>query len=140
MARVTPPETSTVWNHVGETREVWPGRNYPLGATWYAEATNFAVYAPAADAMWVCLFDDDDTETRHRLTEQDRLTERDAGIRLELADRTIDLPGLVADAVRALLDGAPHAVGELPGLDADDQVVLVRRLLREGVLVPAAGS
>ena len=69
-----------------------------------------------------------------------RITERDAGIRLELADRTIDLPGLVADAVRALLDGTPHAIGELPGLDAADQVVLVRRLLREGVLVPAAGS
>jgi hypothetical protein len=30
-------------------------------------------------------------------------------------------------------------VGELPGLDLADQLVLVRRLLREGVLVPGRG-
>ena len=70
MARVTPPpETSTVWNHDGETMAVWPGRNHPLGATWSRESTNFAVYAPEARAMWVCLFDEDGVETRHRLTE-----------------------------------------------------------------------
>nr|WP_299928070.1 glycogen debranching protein GlgX [uncultured Nocardioides sp.] len=48
---------------------VWPGRNHPLGATWSWESTNFAVYAPEARAMWVCLFDDAGVETRHRLTE-----------------------------------------------------------------------
>jgi glycogen debranching enzyme GlgX len=70
MARVTPPpETSTVWHHDGETMAVWPGRNHPLGATWSRESTNFAVYAPEARAMWVCLFDEDGVETRHRLTE-----------------------------------------------------------------------
>ena len=70
MARVTPPpETSTVWHHDGETMEVWPGRHHPLGATWSRESTNFAVYAPEARAMWVCLFDEDGVETRHRLTE-----------------------------------------------------------------------
>ena len=70
MTRMTaPPETSTVWNHDGETMSVWPGRNYPLGATWSSESTNFAVYAPAATAVWVCLFDDDGVEERHRLTE-----------------------------------------------------------------------
>ena len=54
MTRVTaPPETTTVWNHLGETMQVWPRRNYPLGAPWEAEATNFAVYAPLADALWV---------------------------------------------------------------------------------------
>ncbi len=69
MACVTPPpDTTTVWKHDGETREVWPGRNYPLGATWSRESTNFAVYAPAAEAVWVCLFDDD-TEVRHQLIE-----------------------------------------------------------------------
>ncbi|RYB91167.1 glycogen debranching enzyme GlgX [Nocardioides oleivorans] len=49
---------------------VWPGRNYPLGATWAREATNFAVYAPAAESVWVCVFDDDGNEVRHRLTER----------------------------------------------------------------------
>ena len=71
MARVTSAhEATTAWNHEGETRSVWPGRNYPLGATWSHEATNFAVYAPAATSVWVCVFDDDGTEVRHQLTER----------------------------------------------------------------------
>ena len=49
MTRVTPG----MWSHLGQTAKVWPGRNYPLGATWSAEATNFAVYAPAATQAWV---------------------------------------------------------------------------------------
>ena len=64
-----PPDTASVWNHDGETRQVWPGRHFPLGATWSRESTNFAVYAPNARRMWVCLFDDDGTEQRHLLTE-----------------------------------------------------------------------
>jgi len=70
MGRVTPAdESTTAWNYEGETMSVWPGRNYPLGATWSSESTNFAVYAPAADAVWVCVFDDEGAETRHQLTE-----------------------------------------------------------------------
>ena len=65
MAYVTPG----TWHHEGETVPVWPGRNYPLGATWSVEATNFAVYAPRATTVWVCLFDDHGTESRHELTE-----------------------------------------------------------------------
>ena len=37
---------------------VWPGRHDPLGATWSAESTNFAVFAPEATAIEVCLFDE----------------------------------------------------------------------------------
>ena len=48
---------------------MWPGRTWPLGASYDAEATNFAVRAPEATHVWVCLFGDDDRETRHRLTE-----------------------------------------------------------------------
>ncbi|SFB71418.1 glycogen operon protein [Nocardioides terrae] len=58
---------------MGETASVWPGRNWPLGATWTRASTNFAVYAPNATAMWLCLFDEDpdgqERETRHELTE-----------------------------------------------------------------------
>jgi bifunctional lysine-specific demethylase and histidyl-hydroxylase NO66 len=39
--------------------------------------------------------------------------------------------------VRALIGGPARVVGSLPGMDEADQLVLVRRLLREGVLVPA---
>lgn len=49
---------------------MWPGRQDPLGATWSPESTNFAVHAPRGTAAWVCLFDEDGTETRHRLSEQ----------------------------------------------------------------------
>ncbi len=57
------------WNHPDETAPVWPGSHHPLGATWTPEATNFAVRSPEATALWVCLVDEDGTETRHQLTE-----------------------------------------------------------------------
>ena len=59
-----------MWSHLGQTATVWPGRNYPLGASWSDESTNFAVYAPAGTQAWVCLFDDADVETRYPLTER----------------------------------------------------------------------
>ncbi len=59
-----------MWAADGESVGVWPGRSWPLGATWSEESTNFAVHAPEADALWVCLFDHTGLETRHRLTEQ----------------------------------------------------------------------
>ena len=58
--RVTPGE----WSAADERVDVWPGRNWPLGATWGEESTNFAVHAPDATAMWVCLFDDVDGTAR----------------------------------------------------------------------------
>ena len=54
---------------------------------------------------------------------------------LQLPDRTITLPASTADAVVELCSGAEHKVGDLPGLDESDQLVLVRRLLTEAVLV-----
>ena len=49
---------------------IWPGTNHHLGATWSEESTNFAVWAPEATAAYLCLVDEDGTETRHRLTER----------------------------------------------------------------------
>jgi glycogen operon protein len=66
MARVEPG----IWSKLGESATVWPGRNWPLGADWHEEWTNFAVHAPNATAMWLCLFDDQDVETRYQLTER----------------------------------------------------------------------
>jgi glycogen debranching enzyme GlgX len=59
-----------MWSKPGEVASVWPGRNYPLGSTWSVESTNFAVYAPNASAVSVCLFDEAGTESEHALTEQ----------------------------------------------------------------------
>ena len=66
MGRVTPG----LWRTRGERSPVWPGQNWPLGSTWSEESTNFAVHAPRATAVWVCLYDDEGGEQRHRLTEQ----------------------------------------------------------------------
>ena len=36
---------------------VWPGRPYPLGATWDGEGVNFALYSEHAEKVDLCLFD-----------------------------------------------------------------------------------
>jgi glycogen debranching enzyme GlgX len=66
------------WTHLGQTARVWPGRNWPLGATWTPESTNFAVYAPAATQVTLCVFEEapDGGEEEHRFV----LTEQSLGI------------------------------------------------------------
>ncbi|MDX1880846.1 glycogen debranching protein GlgX [Mycolicibacterium sp. 141076] len=51
--------------------EVWPGKAYPLGATYDGVGTNFAVFSEAAERVELCLFADDGTETRVVLPEVD---------------------------------------------------------------------
>src|SRR6202000_150198 len=40
----------------------WPGRPFPLGATWDGDGVNFALWTTTATAVSVCLFDDDGSE------------------------------------------------------------------------------
>ena len=55
----------------GERLEVWPGRAYPLGAVYDGAGTNFALFSEVAEAVDLCLFDDDGAVTaRHRLGAQ----------------------------------------------------------------------
>jgi bifunctional lysine-specific demethylase and histidyl-hydroxylase NO66 len=87
-----------------------------------------------------------------RLTPGDRVAVRDGlhwrltaegpdHVVLGLVGRTLRFPAYCADAVRTALDGRPHRVGDLPGLDDDaDRLVLARRLLTEAVAVPACGG
>ncbi|MFS8586469.1 MAG: glycogen debranching protein GlgX, partial [Acidimicrobiia bacterium] len=51
--------------------EVWPGRPYPLGATYDGAGTNFSLFSEVAEAVELCLFDDEGNETRIPLTEVD---------------------------------------------------------------------
>ncbi|WP_309067646.1 glycogen debranching protein GlgX [Microbacterium sp.] len=62
--------TPVIWREVGQKAPVWPGRSWPLGASWSPASTNFAVYAPDATRVELCLFDDADHETRHELAEK----------------------------------------------------------------------
>ncbi|WP_412126607.1 glycogen debranching protein GlgX [Streptomyces xinghaiensis] len=53
---------------------VWPGSPAPLGARFHTgpggvPGTNFALWAGGAEAVDICLFDDDGREVRHPLTE-----------------------------------------------------------------------
>ena len=47
-----------------------PGAPFPLGATWDGEGTNFSLFSENAERVELCLFDDDDDETRVELTER----------------------------------------------------------------------
>ncbi|MCE0483207.1 MAG: glycogen debranching protein GlgX [Methylacidiphilales bacterium] len=38
--------------------KIWKGYPYPLGATWMGTGTNFALYAPNAASVELCLFDE----------------------------------------------------------------------------------
>ncbi len=58
---------------------------------------------------------------------------------VSLGDRTLRLPATSARAVAVLLDGASCRIDALPGLDLADAVTLVRRLVREGVVVVVTG-
>ncbi len=51
--------------------EIWPGKAYPLGATFDGSGTNFAVFSEAAEQVELCLFDADGSETRVTLPEVD---------------------------------------------------------------------
>ena len=37
---------------------LWPGKPYPLGATWDGSGTNFALFSANAEAVELCLFDE----------------------------------------------------------------------------------
>jgi glycogen operon protein len=51
--------------------DIWPGRSYPLGATFDGSGVNFAIFSEIANAVELCLIDDDLTEQRLPLTEVD---------------------------------------------------------------------
>jgi lysine-specific demethylase/histidyl-hydroxylase NO66 len=103
---------------------VWSGnRPAPLGPLAQAAAVHAVAVGVAVEPRG---------GLRHRITP--------AGDRvwLELPGDRIDLPAHTEPALTALMAGR-RVVGELPGLPAEDQVVLVKRLVKEGVLVGGTG-
>ncbi len=49
--------------------EIWPGKPYPLGASYDGYGTNFAVHSQVAERVELCLFDEQGRETRVPLPE-----------------------------------------------------------------------
>jgi bifunctional lysine-specific demethylase and histidyl-hydroxylase NO66 len=82
---------------------------------------------------------DDTTELRRRPGAVGRL--RVTGDRLELllGDRTLTMPAGLEPALRKILDAGSLSAADLAGhLDGPSRLVLVRRLVREGLLQPVA--
>jgi isoamylase len=55
---------------VSKSREVWPGRPFPLGPMWDGQGTNFSLFSENAQRVELCLFDEHDNEERIDLTER----------------------------------------------------------------------
>ena len=51
--------------------QIWPGKPYPLGATFDGTGTNFALFSEVADRVELCLISDDGSEERVDLPEVD---------------------------------------------------------------------
>ncbi|HEY2042064.1 MAG TPA: glycogen debranching protein GlgX [Jatrophihabitans sp.] len=51
--------------------QLWPGKAYPLGASYDGSGTNFALFSEVAERVELCLFDAAGTETRVHLPEVD---------------------------------------------------------------------
>ena len=49
---------------------VWPGKPFPLGPKWDGQGTNFSLFSENAEKVELCLFDEEDRETRYALTER----------------------------------------------------------------------
>ena len=83
---------------------------------------------------------DEDTAVRRRhglIVEVRRALQR---TEIRLPDRTISFPDFCTEALEVAASGVAVTADELPGLDTADGLVLIRRLLREGVVVPDGGS
>jgi isoamylase len=52
------------------SREIWPGRAFPLGPTWDGQGTNFSLFSEHAQRVELCLFDADGEEERLPVTER----------------------------------------------------------------------
>ncbi|MBA2694614.1 MAG: glycogen debranching enzyme, partial [Actinobacteria bacterium] len=51
--------------------ELWPGKPYPLGATYDGSGVNFALFSEIAEQVELCLIGERGRETRIELTEVD---------------------------------------------------------------------
>jgi hypothetical protein len=56
---------------------------------------------------------------------------------LDLIDSTVSWPEQVHAALLIVLSGKAFAPEVLPNLDGEEQLVVARRLLREGIVIPA---
>ncbi|MCW2541997.1 MAG: isoamylase [Frankiales bacterium] len=73
MTATTGVPAATPASAIGQTlgMQLWPGKPYPLGATYDGSGTNFTLFSEVAERIELCLFDAEGTETRVDLPEVD---------------------------------------------------------------------
>ena len=81
-----------------------------------------------------------DSEVAPRPDLNHLVREADEKIVVLFGSSEISFPGFVRDALDFALDHGPFAIRDLPQLDDEEKLVLVKRLLREGLLVRQNGS
>src|SRR5258707_11305030 len=69
------PPRSTLFPYTTLFRSIWPGKPYPLGATWDGQGVNFALFSQHATSVELCLFDTADAP-RERERKEDRKSTR----------------------------------------------------------------
>lgn len=128
--------TATVGDRTEELGEAIAARL----ARRHADRTRPVAVAPLAtiDALRAA----DSTRVRWRRGLWATVVEADGRVRLRLPDGTMSFPAFCRAALEALLSGTVVDANTLPGLDAHDGTVLLRRLLREAVVavVPVDGT
>ena len=104
---------------------IWPGRPYPLGATYDGAGTNFALFTEVADKVELCLFDGAGNEQRVELHETTGFVHHGYLPGLEPGQRygyRVHGPwdpanGHRCNPAKLLLDPYAHAIDGLPKWD-----------------------
>ena len=68
--RPRPIDSARLATERAPNRMIWPGRPFPLGATWDGKGTNFSVFSEHAERVELCLFDAEGREQRYELTQR----------------------------------------------------------------------
>ncbi|GFM17786.1 MULTISPECIES: cupin domain-containing protein [Mycobacteriaceae] len=104
----------------------------------HAERTRPVAVRPLATLDAAARADTTSVRWRHALAAA--VENADGRVVLRLPDRVMTFPMSCAPALAALHRGRVVTAAGTPGLDRADATVLIRRLLREGVVVPAAAD
>ncbi|MBX7454939.1 cupin domain-containing protein [Mycolicibacterium sp. 3033] len=104
----------------------------------HAERTRPVAVRPLATLDAAARADTTSVRWRHALAAA--VENADGRVVLRLPDRVMTFPESCAPALAALHRGRVVTAAGTPGLDRADATVLIRRLLREGVVVPAAAD
>jgi isoamylase len=107
---------------------LWPGRPYPLGATYDGVGTNFALFSETAKSVELCLFDDQGNETTATLPETDGFVHHGYLLGAGAGQRygyRVDGPydpdqGLRCNPSKVLID--PYAKAISPEVDWDESL------------------